>query len=59
MSPSKKMSLEIIMNILSLLFLALGFLQVFHKWSVLGDDNVKQFIALPLIGVVVWVAFTS
>ncbi len=58
MSTSKKMPLEVIMNILSLLVLALGFLQVFYKWSVLGGDDIKKFIALPLIGVIVWGAFT-
>lgn len=58
MPPSKKMPLEVIMNILSLVVLALGFLQVFYTWSVLGGDDVKKYIALPLIGVIVWVAFT-
>ncbi|QFK72383.1 hypothetical protein F7984_14605 [Pradoshia sp. D12] len=58
MSPSKKMPLEIIMNNLSLLVLALGFIQVFYKWSVLGGDDVKKSMALPLIGVIVWGAFT-
>ena len=58
MSPSKKMPLEIMMNILALVVLTLGFFQVFYKWTVLGGDDVKGFIALPLIAVIVWGAFT-
>lgn len=58
MSHSKKMPLEIIMNILSLLTLTLGFIQVFYKWSISENGDVKSFIALPLIAVVVWGAFT-
>ncbi len=58
MSPSKKMPLERIMNWLSLVVLALGFGQVFYIWIVLGSDDVKKFIALPLIGAIVWGAFT-
>ncbi|MGE7184498.1 hypothetical protein ACQKKK_10995 [Peribacillus sp. NPDC006672] len=58
MLHSKKMPLEIIINILSLSFLTLGVLQVFYKWSVLGSDDTKKFIALPLIAIVVWGAFT-
>ena len=57
MAHSKKMPLEIIMNILSLLTLTLGFIQVFYKW-ISGNGDVKSFIALPLIAVVVWGAFT-
>lgn len=52
------MPLEIIMNILSLIILTLGFLQVFYKWSILGSGHIKSFIGLPLIAAVVWVAFT-
>ncbi|MGE7604672.1 hypothetical protein ACQKL5_19715 [Peribacillus sp. NPDC097675] len=58
MSHSKKMPLEIIMNTLSLLTLTLGFIQVFYKWSISENGDVKNFIALPLIAVVVWGAFT-
>ncbi|MCK1995336.1 hypothetical protein MPH61_22410 [Peribacillus muralis] len=54
----KKMPLEIIMNILSLLSIILSFIQVFYKWSISGNGDVKGFIALPLIAVVVWGAFT-
>ena len=58
MSHQKKMPLEIIMNIFSLLALTLGFIQVFYKWSILGNGDIKSFIALPLIAVEVWAAFT-
>lgn len=58
MSQSKKMPIEVMVNVISLLFITLGILQVSYMWIILGNDDAKNLLALPLIAVVVWGAFT-
>ncbi|WP_026696155.1 hypothetical protein [Peribacillus kribbensis] len=57
-SHEKTSYLVLFFDITSLLFLLIGFLQIFLDWPSLLYSDAKRFLTLPIIGAVFWISFT-